>query len=54
MKLMKPIGAETVDCLRSFSIYIYTCKLYKLISLCWSTGCFVKCNSIYVGLQAVS
>ena len=23
-------------------IYIYTCKLYKLINLCWSTGCFVK------------
>ena len=21
---------------------IYTCKLYKLINLCWSTGCFVK------------
>ena len=21
---------------------LYTCKLYKLINLCWSTGCFVK------------
>ena len=26
----------------SVYICIYTCKLYKLISLCWSTGCFVK------------
>ena len=25
--LMKPIGAETVDCLRSFSIYIYIFKM---------------------------
>ena len=29
---------------KNIYMYIYTCKLYKLINLCWSTGCFVKCN----------
>ena len=27
---------------KKYIYIIYTCKLYKLINLCWSTGCFVK------------
>ena len=32
---------------------LYTCKLYKLINLCWSTGCFVKLHFINFTKQPV-
>ena len=31
-----------ITCGRVLSGELYTCKLYKLDNLCWSTGCFVK------------
>ena len=31
-----------ITCGRVLNGELYTCKLYKLINLCWSTGCFVK------------
>ena len=31
-----------ITCGRVLHGELYTCKLYKLINLCWSTGCFVK------------
>ena len=31
-----------ITCGRVLNGELYTCKSYKLINLCWSTGCFVK------------
>ena len=30
-----------ITCGRVLNGELYLCKLYKLINLCWSTGCFV-------------
>ena len=37
-------GSMATPALGTRDVYIHTCKLYKLINLCWSTGCFMKCN----------
>ena len=31
-----------ITCGRVLNGELYTCKLHKLINVCWSTGCFVK------------
>ena len=32
-------------------MFIDACKLYKLINLCWSTGCFVKLHVHFTPLD---